>query len=51
MTVKKVTYVEPAGYFTPEMLKIAREWDEKHKVQEQAKNASKKAVPSKKKTK
>ena len=34
MATKKVTYVEPAGYFSPEMLKIVE-------------NANKKAAPKK----
>lgn len=28
---KKPTYIEPTSYFTPEMMKAAREWDKTHK--------------------
>lgn len=28
--LEKVTYKEPKGYFTPEMLKTAKEWDKAH---------------------
>lgn len=38
----KIIYKEPSGYFTPEMLKVAKEWDKQHKPEE------KKATPKKK---
>ena len=31
---KQVKYKEPAGYFTPEMLKAAKEWEKKHNKSE-----------------
>lgn len=30
MAIKKVTYKEPKNYFNDDMLKAAKEWDEKH---------------------
>ena len=30
MAIKKVTYVEPASYFSPNMRKVAREWEKEH---------------------
>lgn len=39
MAIKKATYVEPESYFTPSMLKVAKEYDKK-KAAEQ-KNAKK----------
>lgn len=42
MANKKVTYKEPAGYFTPSMRKVAAEWDKA--------NAAKKKTAEPKKT-
>lgn len=41
MAEKKIKYVEPSSYFTPEMLKAAKEWDKQHKA-EVKKNTTKK---------
>ena len=43
---KKVTYKEPAGYFTPGMLKAAQEWEKNHKAE-----TTKKSAPAPKKGK
>ena len=32
MAIKKVEYKEPKSYFNEDMLKAAKEWDEKHKA-------------------
>lgn len=41
-TKKRGTYVEPASYFTPEMLKISRKWDKENaEKQKPAKPAKK----------
>lgn len=40
---QNVTYKEPAGYFTPSMLKVAEEWDREHeKAEKKAKSDKKK---------
>ena len=36
---KKVTYKEPTSYFTPEMLKVAKEWDKAHPKKTETKPA------------
>ena len=33
MPKKTVTYKEPADYFTPEMRKVAQDWDKAHAKQ------------------
>lgn len=40
---KTVTYKEPKNYFTPSMLKAAREWDKAHpkKTEKSAKKGKK----------
>ena len=30
MAIKRVTYKEPASYFTESMRRVAEEWDRKH---------------------
>lgn len=42
MAEKKIKYVEPSGYFTPEMLKVAKEWDKQHKTTEKKSTTKKK---------
>lgn len=37
MKKETVIYKEPKSYFTPEMLKFAKEWDKTHKKEEQKK--------------
>lgn len=40
MIKKKVTYKEPAEYFTPEMRKIAEEWDREHSAEKERQGKS-----------
>lgn len=42
MATKRVTYVEPADYFTPEMKRVAREWDKKQAEKKKAEAKKKK---------
>ena len=45
MANKGVTYKEPKDYFTPGMLKVAREWDKKQAAEK--KTESKKSIKKK----
>lgn len=40
MIKRKVTYKEPAEYFTPEMRKVAEEWDREHATEKEDKEKS-----------
>ena len=33
-TIRYVDYVEPTSYFTPEMLKVAEEWEKKKSIED-----------------
>ncbi len=39
---KKVTYKEPAGYFTPSMRKVAEQWEKEQKEKAKKNNAGNK---------
>ena len=47
MSVKRVGYKEPSDYFTPEMRKVAREWDKKNAEKQKEKNNSNISVKKK----
>ena len=46
-TKKKVTYTEPAGYFTADMIQVAQEWDKAHAGKTDKKPAGKKPAEKK----
>lgn len=49
MAIKTVKYKEPKGYFTPEMLKAAEDWEKAHEKSTKTVNRSTKTSTKTKK--